>query len=169
MADIKKMREDQALFAVAVLRLREFMEKAMPFNMTVYSYSNLTMDAKLRQDGFAPGDAVHLRAKLWEYQVPLHRPALVWADVLQPDGSRENLPFSALDDGAYTADWITSQPGVYQFVIRAEGQNHRQRPVLAGKDPDRRGMDGRRSAIRPPDGHGRGILRIDPVPAGPGC
>jgi hypothetical protein len=122
MADIKKMREDQALFAVAVLRLREFMEKAMPFNMTVYSYSNLTMDAKLRQDGFAPGDAVHLKAKLWEYQVPLQKHALVWADVLQPDGSREKLPFSVSVDGAYTADWITSQPGVYQFVIRAEGR-----------------------------------------------
>jgi hypothetical protein len=123
MADIRKMREeDRAAFAEAVLRLREFMEKAMPFNMTVYSYSNLTLDATLRQDGFAPGDAVHLRAKLWEYQLPMHKSSLVWADVLQPDGSREKLPFSASSDGAYTADWITSQPGVYKFVIRAEGR-----------------------------------------------
>ena len=169
MADIKKMREKtRLLFAEAVLRLREFMEKAMPFNMTVYSYSNLTMDAKLRQDGFAPGDAVHLRAKLWEYQVPLHKPALVWADVLQPDGSREKLPFSASDDGAYTADWITSQPGVYQFVIRAEGRTtgnarfSREKILTAGV------WMGGDLAIRPPDGQGRQILRIDPVPAGSG-
>ena len=53
-----------------VRRLREFAEKPTPFNLHVHTYSNLTLDATLRQDGFAPGDAVHLTASLWEYRRP---------------------------------------------------------------------------------------------------
>jgi hypothetical protein len=120
-AELRKMREDQTRFAELLRRLREFAEKAMPFNLTVHSYSNLTLDATSRQDGFAPGAAVHLSANLREYRLPLRTPAQVWADVLQPDGSRATLPFSASGEGAYTADWTTSRPGVYRFLIRAVG------------------------------------------------
>jgi hypothetical protein len=121
LADLRKAREDQANLVELIRRLREFAEKAMPFNLTVHSYSNLMLDATLWQDGFAPGAAVHLSANLWEYQVPLRNHALVWADILQPDGNRVTLPFSASGEGTYSADWITSRPGIYRFVIRAEG------------------------------------------------
>lgn len=116
------MRDDRAEFAELVRRLREFAEKPMPFNLTAHSYSNLMLDTTLRQDGFAPGDAVHLTASLWEYRVPLTLPATVWADVQQPDGSRATLPFLRGSAGDYRADWTTTRPGVYQFVIRAEGR-----------------------------------------------
>jgi len=116
------MRDDRAEFAEFVRRLREFAEKPTPFNLTVHSYSNLTLDATLRQNGFAPGDAVHLTASLWEYRAPLTLPATVWADVLQPDGSRATLPFSRASAGDYRADWTTTRAGVYQFVIHAEGR-----------------------------------------------
>lgn len=122
MADVKKMREDEENFTHTILRLREFLEKAMPFNLTVYSYSNLTLDATLRQDSFSPGAAVHINANLWEYRMPLQHSARVWAEVLQPDGNKATLPFSASGEGAYIADWVTTKPGVYQFVIRAEGR-----------------------------------------------
>ncbi|MEX0272020.1 tyrosinase family protein [Leptolyngbyaceae cyanobacterium UHCC 1019] len=118
---LQKAKENRVNFAEMIRRLREFAEKPVPFNLTVYAYSNLTLDVTLRQDSFAPGATVHLTAKLWEYQVPLQNPAVVWADVLQPDGSRVTLPFSQSADGAFHADWLTSRPGIYQFVIRAEG------------------------------------------------
>jgi hypothetical protein len=103
-------------------RLREFAAKPTPYNLSVHTYSNLTLDATLRQTGFAPGDVVHLTASLWEYRAPLMNPATVWADVLQPDGSRATLRFTRASAGDYRADWTTTRPGVYQFVIRAEGR-----------------------------------------------
>lgn len=113
------LREDQLEFG---RRLRAYATRPMPFNLSVHSYSNLTLDAVLRQDGFAPGDAVHLTTSLWEYRAPLMAAATVWADVIQPDGSRATLPFSRTSAGEYVADWMTRRPGVYQFVVRAEGR-----------------------------------------------
>jgi hypothetical protein len=98
----------------------------VPINLTVHSYSNLTLDAALTQEGFAPGDAVHLTASLWEYRAPLTHSASVWADVRQPDGSRATLQFSRASAGDYRADWTTTRPGVYQFVIHAEGHTSGQ-------------------------------------------
>lgn len=107
--------------AEIIRRQREFADKPMPFNLNVHSYSNLTLDARLRQDGFVPGDAVHLTANLWEYRAPLTLPATVWADVRQPNGSHATLPLAAASPGEYRADWTTTQPGVYEFAVRAEG------------------------------------------------
>ena len=103
-------------------RLGEFARKATPYNLNVHTYSNLAIDATLRQDGFAPGAVVHLTASLWEYRVPLKVAATVRADVIQPDGSRAVLPFSRTSVGDYQADWTTTRPGVYRFTVRAEGR-----------------------------------------------
>jgi Common central domain of tyrosinase/von Willebrand factor type A domain len=119
---LRKTREDRKTFAEAISRLREFAQRAVPYNLTVHTYSNLTLDARLRQDGFAPGAAVHLSANLWEYQVPLHPEARVWAEIRQPDGSRATLAFSHSTGDTYTANWSTNLPGVYRFLIRAEGR-----------------------------------------------
>lgn len=116
------MRDDRQRQAELIRRLREFGERPTPYNLTVHAYANLTLDATLRQDGFAPGDAAHLTASLWEYQVPLLTEAMVWADVSEPDGKRTTLPFSQTAAGDYRADWATTRPGVYQFVIHAEGR-----------------------------------------------
>jgi hypothetical protein len=93
----------------------------MPYSLTVSAYSNLRLDASLRQDSFAPGAKIHLTASLWEYEVPLRGEAVVRADVLQPDGSRATLGFVPSGEGTYRADWATSRPGVYAFTVRAEG------------------------------------------------
>jgi len=113
------MREDQLELG---RRVREYATKPAPFNLSVHSYSNLTLDAALQQGGFAPGNAVSLNANLWEYRAPLATAASIWADVIQPDGSRATLPFSRTSAGDYAADWLTKRPGVYQFVIHAEGR-----------------------------------------------
>ncbi|MBC8019045.1 MAG: tyrosinase family protein [Verrucomicrobia bacterium] len=133
MADLRKMRDDKVNFAEIIRRLREFAEKAVPYNLTVHSYSNLTMDAALRQDGFAPGAAVHLTANLWEYQLPLRNTAQVWADVRQPNGTSATLTFLKTGPGVFTADWVTSRPGVYKFVVRAEGYTSGNTPFMREK------------------------------------
>lgn len=116
---LSHVRKDQAEF---VQRLQEFAGKPIPYNLTVHTYSNLTLDATLRQDGFAPGDTVYLTASLWEYRALLTTEATVWAHVFQPDGSQAMLPFSRTSAGDYRADWPTTRPGVYLFAIRAEGR-----------------------------------------------
>ncbi|MDT3671468.1 MAG: tyrosinase family protein [Aromatoleum sp.] len=113
---------ESVVFRERLRRLREFVAKPAPFNMSVHAYSNLTMHANLRQDGYAPGDTMHLTASLREYQVPLESTATVWADVVQPDGSGATLAFARWVDGHYHADWPTSLPGAYRFTVRAEGQ-----------------------------------------------
>jgi hypothetical protein len=118
----KHYRDDRPEIVELLRRLREAGLRPTPYNLTVHSYSNLTLDATLRQDGFAPGDVVHLTATLWEYRALLIVPATVWAEVVQPDGSRATLPFSRTSAGDYRADWPTTRPGVYRFRIRAEGR-----------------------------------------------
>lgn len=113
---------ESAAWQEALRRLREFARRPTPYSLSVHAYSNLSLAATLRQDGFAPGDAVHLNARLWEYHVPLASTATVWADVLQPDGSRALLPFARGAAGDYLADWPTTRPGVYQFTVHAEGR-----------------------------------------------
>lgn len=120
-AEIRKWDREQAYFVEWVRRLRELANRAVPFNLTVHAYSNLRLDAAVRQDGFAPGAALHLDATLWEYQQPLGRPATVSAQVYHPDGLRTTLPLSNAGTGRYRADIITARPGVYRFVIHAEG------------------------------------------------
>jgi hypothetical protein len=156
LADLRKMRDDQVTFAEIIRRLREFAQKAMPYNLTVHSYSNLSLDAVLRQDGFAPGDAIHLTATLWEYQLPLRGSANVWADVRDPNGATATVTFSPTGPGAYAAVWPTNRPGVYHFVVRAEGYTSgnahfmREKVLTAGVwaggdqpyDPQTGGKDG---------------------------
>ena len=115
-------REQRREVLEFIRRLSEFARKPTPFNLTVHTYSNLRLDATLRQDGYVPGKAVHLTASLWEYQVPLKTDASVWADVTEPDGNKATLMFSRTSAGSYTASWPTSRPGVYRFGIRAEGR-----------------------------------------------
>lgn len=114
-------KDDRQNLAELAQQLREFLRRGMPYSLTVSAYSNLRLDASLRQDGFAPGAKLHLTARLWEYEVPLRGEAVVRAEVLQPDGSRATLGFVPSGDGTYRADWTTSRPGVYAFTVRAEG------------------------------------------------
>lgn len=118
----KHAKDERVAFSEIVKRLREFAEKPVPYNLTVHAYSNLVLDAALRQSGFAPGDRVQLSARLWEYRLPLGSTASVWADVLEPDGARSSLALARAASGEYLASFETSRPGVYQFVIRAEGR-----------------------------------------------
>lgn len=115
-------REHQTAFIEFIRRLREFSRTPAPYSLAAYCYSNLTLGTSVRQNGYAPGDAAVLTASLAEYRMPLQRPATVWAEVIQPDGSQAILPFSHGLTGEYRADWVTSRPGVYRFVIHAEGK-----------------------------------------------
>jgi hypothetical protein len=108
-------------FAASFDGLAATVGHALPFNLSVHTYSNLTLDATLQQDGFAPGAPFHITASLREYRVPLRRPAVVTAELTQPDGTRTTLALTRGADLAYHADGATRRPGIYQLLIRATG------------------------------------------------
>jgi hypothetical protein len=79
------------------------------------------MDARLQASGHGPGATIHLSANLFEYDLPLRLPADVIADVVNPAGVRSTVTFVRTEEGAYSADWVTTRPGMYKFTIRATG------------------------------------------------
>jgi hypothetical protein len=132
--ELRQFREQRMELAEFIRRVSEFTQKPTPFNLTVHTYSNLRLEATLLQDGFAPGDVVNLTASLWEYQSPLKTDASVWADVVEPDGSRSVLNFTRTAAGSYAAMWPTTLPGVYRFGIRAEGRTSGNARFMRAKE-----------------------------------
>jgi hypothetical protein len=113
--------EDQESRAELLALFRKHARQPLPYQLGVHTYSNLVLDASLHQDGFAPGDAMSLQARLLEYQQPLAPDATVWAELTEPDGMRRSLPLHRGSAGTYDARVQSSRPGVYRFVVRAEG------------------------------------------------
>jgi len=93
----------------------------MPYNLSVHAYSNLRLDASARQKSYEPGALLELDASLWEYGMPMTSPAGVWANLKQPDGSQVTVVMQQTQPGNYAANWTTKLPGVYEFVVHAEG------------------------------------------------
>lgn len=119
--EIRKM-EDRKAAQVLVGRLREMMGKPVPYNLSVYTFSNLRLDAELVQKSREPGGTATLIASLFEYDVPLATGARVWATVTGPGFSGSTAVFDELGNGSYQLEWPLKRVGSYRFVVHAEGQ-----------------------------------------------
>lgn len=93
--------------------------------LCIHAYSNLRMEARADQDGFAPGATIHLRAKLTEYGVPVEGRAAVRAKLDYPDGTAGTVTFSEAGPGLFEASVPTSLAGIYRFLVVAEGVTFR--------------------------------------------
>ncbi|MET8179629.1 tyrosinase family protein [Streptomyces sp. NPDC005336] len=98
------------------------------YSLGVHVSSNLRMRAALAQSGNEPGAAVHLRASLTEYALPLSSPARVYAEVVHPDEARSQTVFTPVGDGVYEATFPATQAGVYRCRIIADGTTGRGTP-----------------------------------------
>ncbi len=88
------------------------------YSLTVQSYSNLRMDARLTQNSLELGAKMTLRAVLAEYGLPLAHQASVTAQLKRPDNTVAILSLSEIQDGVFeTSITDTTIPGVYQFHI----------------------------------------------------
>jgi hypothetical protein len=92
--------------------------------VTVSSWSNVKMNARLTQSSFEPGARLRLDAALTEYGLPLPRRAAVEASLRRPDGMTVVLPLDEEVPGAYGAELVASQEGVWQGSVRARGKTH---------------------------------------------
>jgi len=102
--------------------------QALPYDLLVHAYSNLTFGATLVQQSYEPGALVTLRATLREYDVPVDGRANVWAEVTWPTGGLRLIPFTKADPGEFSASFQADSPGLYAVRIRAYGETFRGAP-----------------------------------------
>ena len=105
----------------AAARASEGRKRTLPYSLLVHSYSNLSLRARLRQDGYEPGARVELSARLTESGMPLRPGAQVWAEITGPDHA-SRIDLHEQEDGRFTAVFATDAAGTYACRIRATGR-----------------------------------------------
>ena len=95
--------------------------RTLPYSLVVHAYSNLSLQAHLEQESFAPGAKIALYASLAQSGIPLSGHAQVWAEVTPPAGAATTVAMAESTAGQYAASFIATRPGVYRFRIRAVG------------------------------------------------
>lgn len=96
-------------------------QQIVNYCLSVHAYSNLSLQAHLRQTSFEPGATVHLEASLAQSGIPFSAGVQVQADVKRPDGTQTSLTLILQGENQFTASFATNSPGVYQTRIRASG------------------------------------------------
>src|SRR5262249_17610781 len=87
------------------------------YSLSVQSYSNLRMTARLDQTGFEPGATIRLRASLTEYGQPVDHRASVSAELRRPDNSTATLLLMEVDPGTFETSLIATMAGIYHFPL----------------------------------------------------
>ncbi len=94
------------------------------YSVTVSSWSNLRMNARLTQTSVKPGATLRLNAILTEYGQPVERRARVDADVQRPDGVTFMVPLNEELPGAFGGEIVGGLEGVWRVRVRARGRTH---------------------------------------------
>ncbi len=155
--------DDVGLFAAAPSS-----RSSIRYNLSVHSYSNLTMTATADQDSLEPGARVTLSAMLREYDVPHEGRAVVTVEIERPDGSIAIIALAETEQSRYEADTVVTSSGLYRLLFTAIGTTRRGRPFTrehlatvavfrGGDDPLPGGEGGTGAAL--PDGCCGRLLR----------
>jgi hypothetical protein len=113
--DRRETSIDQAALAAVARR------GALPYQIVVQSYSNLSMKVELQQDGLRPGAVLTLLAGLTEYLVPIDHRARVIVEVTEPDGSEVQVRLDEVAPGRFQGTHATVLQGIYRCRFRADG------------------------------------------------
>lgn len=134
--------------------------RAVPYNLVVHAYSNISLEAHLEQGSFAPGARVILHASLAQSGIPLAGHAQVWAELTPPSGSTITLLMPEGPNGQFTAEFATTRPGVYPVRIRARGATQGGKPFTREKTLTAVVWRGGDSASDPGAGQQNGDARL---------
>jgi hypothetical protein len=102
--------------------------KGARYCLSVHSFSNLRMTAAVTQNAYEPGSTLSLRATLMEYNLPVDQRAVVNADIEYPDHTLGTLAMPETQPGEFKASMIANIPGIYRFLVRADGATYRGAP-----------------------------------------
>jgi hypothetical protein len=127
------------------------------YNVTVSSWSNLRMNARLTQTSFEPGAKLRFDVVFSEFGVPVANRARVEADVERPDGVRFTAPLAEELPGAFAAELTAGVQGVWRVRVRARGHTVRGVPftreqllsaaILVRGDVPRTGRNGSAACV----------------------
>jgi len=91
------------------------------YSLSVESYSNLRMTARLDQTSFEPGATLTLRVNLTEYDQPVDHRASVSAELRRPDATTTTLSLMEVEPGVFETSIVAMMAGVYRFRALASG------------------------------------------------
>jgi hypothetical protein len=109
-----RRKQDERLF-------RRVIAHGVPYSVSAHARSNLRMQVAVAQSRQTPGATITLRAHLTEYGVPVAGRAMVWVELLQPDGTPAQLTLAEITPGVFEAAFIADLAGVYQLLFKASG------------------------------------------------
>jgi hypothetical protein len=116
--DDAKFKEFHTLSA----RTKNFwFRSGVPYSLSVYARSTVSLQALVTQTGHEPGAVVRLRALLSQYDLPVSSGAVVRVEVSRPDGTSALIGLSQSEPGIYGAEFVAAVPGVYSLRFRATG------------------------------------------------
>jgi hypothetical protein len=98
------------------------------YSVSVQTFSNLRMRARVSQTSMEPGARLTVRAVLTEYGVPVDHRAAVAVDVARPDGSTSALSLVEVEPGTFERELTAAEEGVYRLHVRAAGGTMRGQP-----------------------------------------
>jgi hypothetical protein len=96
---------------------------AVPYYLSVHSYSSLTFKVWLNQTGYRPGASILLEASVFQANAPLSTLAYVWAEIIRPDGTYTSIKLQQTEEGRFSAELNTTLPGVYYVRVRCSGRS----------------------------------------------
>jgi hypothetical protein len=99
----------------------------------VHAYSNLSLDAQVKQDGHEPGARVEVFASLAQSGIPLGNSARVWVEVTKPNGQTATISMNEFDAGQFVGSMLATDVGVYRLRVRARGTTMRGEPFTREK------------------------------------
>lgn len=108
----------------STVELERLRAHGVRYSVTVSSWSNVRLAARLTQSSFEPGARLRLDAALTEYGLPVEGRAAVDVSLRRPDGVTLVLPLSEESAGAFGAEFSASQDGIWHATVRARGKTH---------------------------------------------
>lgn len=121
----KIFREASREFANNPAALARAQAHGARYSLSVQTWSNLRMSARLDQTNFEPGATMTLRVGLTEYGQPVDHRASVSAELRRPDNTTATLSLTEVEPGTFETSLIASLAGVYRFRALASGATMR--------------------------------------------
>ena len=103
-----------------------------PFSLMVHAYSNISLQARVKQSGREPGDRIEIYASLAQSGIPLEN-GEVRVEVTPPVGGTFTLALDESRAGQFKGSIDGDFEGVYRLRVRASGTTRSREPFTREK------------------------------------
>lgn len=103
-------------------------QQSVPYSLLVHAYSNISLNAFLKQTSFEPGAQIEVYATLAQSGIPLEHAADAWVEVTRTNGSTTTVSMNEVQGGEFAGKIDTVEPGVYRLRVLVRGKTSRGEP-----------------------------------------